>query len=231
MSIASNYQTVIQRVRDACMQAGRDPHEVCIQAVSKTVDIDAVREAHECGMVHFGENRIEELIKKQTAEPELSWNFIGNIQSRKIKDIVAHAATIHSLYKYSHAVKIDECAKELKRPARVFLEVNISGETSKSGLSSDDVFEMMRECLSLEHIEVIGLMTMAPRYDNQIAREVFRGLYELKQEIQARIDHSRMEKFSQLSMGMTEDYVEAILEGSTCIRVGRGIFDEDYYCS
>ncbi len=231
MSIATNYQKVVQSVKEACVQSGREFRDIQIQAVSKTVGIGEVCEAHECGIGDFGENRPEELAKKHMARPELSWHFIGNIQSRKIKEIVLHADCIHSLYKYSHAVKINECSGELERPIKVFLEVNISGEESKSGLSVDDVYDMIRECLSLDHIKVVGLMTMAPRYDAQVAREVFKGLFELKTDIQRRINHPLMEQFSQLSMGMTEDYREAILEGSTCIRVGRGIFDDDYYSS
>lgn len=227
MSIAENYLSVKAQVANACKDAGRSQDDVLLLAVSKTVGIDGVREAYEAGARNFGENRPEPLVEKHAAFPDANWHFIGNIQSRRIRDIVPCAYMIHSLCEEKHARKIDEVARELGKRQKVLIEVNVSGELSKSGLSPDEVPSYLHACLQLPNIEVCGLMTMAPIGDPDVASKTFAGLRELMQTLREQISASHPEAlsaFTQLSMGMTDDWREAIVEGSTIVRIGRAIF-------
>lgn len=227
MSIAENYLSVKAQVANACKDAGRSQDDVLLLAVSKTVGIDGVREAYEAGARNFGENRPDPLVEKRAAFPNANWHFIGNIQSRRIRDIVPCAYMIHSLCEEKHARKIDEVARELGKRQKVLIEVNVSGELSKSGLSPDEVPAYLRTCLELPNIEVCGLMTMAPIGDPYVASKTFAGLRELMQTLREQISASHAEAlpaFTQLSMGMTDDWREAIVEGSTIVRIGRAIF-------
>lgn len=227
MSIAEQYRSVASKVADACEQAHRASEDVLLLAVSKTVGVDGVREAYDAGARAFGENRPDPLVEKHAAFPDASWHFIGNIQSRRIKDIVPCAELIHSLYQMKHARKIDEEAARIGKTQRVLVEVNVSGEESKSGLASHDVPAFLDECMALEHVEVCGLMTMAPQGDLAVARQCFADLRELlcsMREHVATAHPDALDAFTQLSMGMTDDWREAVDEGSTIVRVGRAIF-------
>lgn len=227
MSIQDNYRTVAARVARACEEAGRSPQDVLLLAVSKTVGAGGVAEAYEAGARSFGENRPDPLVEKHAAFPDAQWHFIGNIQSRRIKDIVPCAELIHSLYQLKHARKIDEEAARIGKVQQVLIEVNVSGEESKSGLAPADLPAFLDECLALENLHVRGLMTMAPQGDRAVARQCFAGLRELLSSQRRRLDSVRPEAldgFDQLSMGMTDDWPEAVAEGSTIVRVGRAIF-------
>lgn len=230
MGISENYTHVLHEVRERCEADGRDPSSVLLLAVSKTTDVDGVRAAMEAGARDFGENRPDELLRKHAAIPEVRWHFIGNIQSRRIKDIVSCAYLVHSLYETRHAEKISHEAEKIGKVQDVLLEVNVSGEESKSGLAPADVPSMLRACLELPGIRVRGLMTMAPQGDLDVARECFAGLSALLEEGRGAIasDPQAQAALDQLSMGMSEDWREAIDEGSTIVRVGRAIFSEDF---
>ncbi len=225
---AERYGTTADEVAQACKRAGRDAREVTLVAVSKTVGLDAVEDAARGGARDFGENRPDELMRKHDAHPELRWHFIGNIQSRRIRDIVGRAVLIHSLYEERHARKIDEVACERGIVQDVLLEVNVSGEASKSGLAPADVPEMLQLCESLEHVRVRGLMTMAPQGDLAAARATFRGLRELRDSLRETLPPEQAVVFCELSMGMSEDWPIAIEEGSTIVRIGRAIFSADF---
>ncbi|MEE0306639.1 MAG: alanine racemase, partial [Adlercreutzia sp.] len=135
MSIAERYQRVAAEVAEAAMAAGRAPEDVLLVAVSKTVGPEGVAEAIKGGARDFGENRPDQIVLKSAAFPEARWHFIGNIQSRRIPEIVASATLIHSLYQRRHAEKIDRAAAELSKVQDVLIEVNVSGEASKSGVA------------------------------------------------------------------------------------------------
>ena len=135
MSIAERYQKVAAEVAEAAVAAGRAPEDVLLVAVSKTVGPEGVAEAIEGGARDFGENRPDQIVPKSAAFPEARWHFIGNIQSRRISEIVASATLIHSLYQLRHAEKIDHAAAELSKVQDVLIEVNVSGEASKSGVA------------------------------------------------------------------------------------------------
>lgn len=229
MSTKERYERVRAEVDLACEKAGRNPHEVLLLAVSKTVDLDQVQEAIEGGAHAFGENRPDELLRKRAAFPQETWHFIGNIQSRRIHDIVSAADLIHSVCKAEHLPKIDKAAAELDKVQPVLLEVNVSGEESKSGFRPDEVYEVIAQAADLPHVRIQGLMTMAPRADEEAIELSFGGLAKLRDELQARLDQAGVDvTLSDISMGMTEDWSQAVERGTTIVRVGRAIFDPSF---
>ncbi|MGN0302243.1 MAG: YggS family pyridoxal phosphate-dependent enzyme [Anaerotardibacter sp.] len=229
MSTATRYQHLRKELDSQCEKVGRKPEEVTLLAVSKTVDIDQVEIAISAGAHAFGENRPDELLRKKAAFPQEEWHFIGNIQSRRIGDIVSAADLIHSVCKESHLAKIDKAARELGKVQKILLEVNVSGEESKSGFSADDVYSVLCSAASFENIEVCGLMTMAPRSDEDAVLFTFSGLSALREKLQQKLDEQQIGiTLSELSMGMTEDWKTAVEYGSTCIRLGRAVFDDSF---
>ena len=228
MGIGSRYQTVLEDVASQARFCGRAPEDVCLVAVSKTVGLEGVASALEAGAKDFGENRPDQLVEKASAFPSARWHFIGNIQSRRIPDIVSAAFLIHSLYQESHALKIDEAARALGKVQDVLIEVNVSGEESKSGVSPHEALAFARLCAGLENVRVRGLMTMAPQGDVETARACFEGLRDLANAIRAALPAEKAAVFSELSMGMSEDWHEAISSGATIVRIGRAIFSDNF---
>ena len=229
MTTKERYIRVRNDIDEACRRAHRDPDEVLLLAVSKTVDLDQVAEAIAGGARAFGENRPDELLRKQAAFPEMNWHFIGNIQSRRIPDIVSAADLIHSVSKPEHLPKIDKAAHAHGKIQDVLLEVNVSGEASKSGLRPEEVLGVIEQAADLPAVRIRGLMTMAPRADEEAIEETFGGLARLREELQAQLDSEGVAvTLSDISMGMTEDWPQAIEDGTTMVRVGRAIFDSSF---
>lgn len=228
MSIDERYQKVVAEVAEAAVAAGRAPEDVLLVAVSKTVGPEGVAEAIEGGARDFGENRPDQIVPKSAAFPEARWHFIGNIQSRRIPDIVRSAALVHSLFEERHARKIDEAAAVAGKVQDVLLEVNVSGEESKGGLAPGDVRALLDVCARLPHVRVRGLMTMAPQGDPAAARAVFEGLANLYAQLRAGLDPAQAALFDGLSMGMSEDWREAVRAGATIVRIGRAVFDDAF---
>ena len=228
MGIEQRYANVAAEVAAVCREAGRDPAEVTVVAVSKTVGPDAVARALAAGARDFGENRPDGLAEKEAAFPQATWHFIGNIQSRRIPDIVRSAALVHSLFEERHARKIDEAAAAAGKVQDVLLEVNVSGEESKGGLAPGDVRALLDVCARLPHVRVRGLMTMAPQGDPAEARAVFEGLANLHAQLRAGLDPAQAALFDGLSMGMSEDWREAVRAGATIVRIGRAVFDDAF---
>ena len=222
------YERAARELADACAQAGRSADEVTLVAVSKTVGSEDVALAIEGGACDFGENRPDQLVAKADQFTDVNWHFIGNIQSRRIRDIVGRATLIHSLFEERHARKIDEIAREHGIVQDVLLEVNVSGEQSKSGRTPEDVRELLEVCRALPNIRVCGLMTMAPQGDAEVARETFVGLRELRDSLRAALPEDEAAYFTELSMGMSEDWPEAVAEGATIVRIGRAIFSPTF---
>lgn len=226
---ATRYQQLRADLDEECRKAGRDPREVLLLAVSKTVDIDQVELAIQAGARAFGENRPDELLRKQKAFPDMEWHFIGNIQSRRIADIVSAATLIHSVCKEAHLPKIDAAAKALGKTQRVLLEVNVSGEESKSGFAPDEVQGVIERTAKLSNISIEGLMTMAPQGDKAAIERTFSGLASLKDQLQKNLSEMGLPcHLSALSMGMSEDWREAVGFGTTIVRLGRAIFSDDF---
>ena len=226
--IVSNIGETRARIDAALEESGRkgDPSDpgVLMLAVSKTVGVDEVAVAIECGVRDFGENRAQELKVKSEAHPDVNWHFIGRIQTNKIKDIVGRACLIHSVA----SIKVLDCIED--RAARegivqkVLLEVNVSGEETKDGFVPDELPAVLEHASGLSHVEVRGLMTMAPQGDPDVARGVFRRLREIRDELKVGSVISANVVLQELSMGMTQDFEQGIAEGATIVRLGHSIF-------
>ncbi len=229
MMLKERYDEVIHEVAEACEACGRPREAVRVIGVSKTVDLDAVEEAVAAGLHDFGENRPAELARKHDAFPHERWHFIGNIQSRQLKDVVGRACLIHSLYRREHAEKINRLAAERNIVQDVLIEVN-DGEENKQGLSSEDLVDMLLFCHKLEHVRPLGLMTMAPRGSRELADAAFERLAALRISAQLALAEHGVNDMNlhELSMGMSDDYLEAIPRGATMVRIGRAIFSENY---
>lgn len=228
MGIEERYRRLEGELAQVCADAGRLPGSVRLVAVSKTVGPEEVGRAVGAGARDFGENRPEGLIEKASAHPNATWHFIGNIQSRRIPDIVAHAALVHSLFQESHARKIDAAAAELGKVQDVLIEVNVSGEESKSGVAPAGAAALAACCAELPHVRLRGLMTMAPRGDAAGARRAFEGLARLRDDLRKGMAPAQAEAFDELSMGMSEDWREAVAAGATIVRIGRAVFDDAF---
>lgn len=226
-SLKERYDAVCSSATQAAQDAGRSPSEICIVAVSKTVGVDVVKEALAAGVVDFGENRTDSLLPKQAAYPQARWHFIGNIQSRKIKDIVGKAYLIHSVDRRDLFEKLEAAAEAAGIVQDILLEVNVSGEESKSGFRPSEVEEALREVSACRHLKVCGFMTMAPQAEQPIIRATFKGLRVLRDQMVGKVSASNI-SLDELSMGMSGDYAIAIEEGATIIRVGRSIFSEEF---
>lgn len=228
MTIAEQFLREQEAVRAACASAGRDPDEVTLLAVSKTVGVEGAREAFNAGARAFGENRPDELMVKAEALPDAQWHFIGNIQSRRISDIVRYATLIHSLTEIRHAEKISRVAQDLGKVQDVLVEVNVSGEESKSGVAPNDVVASVNQVSQLPNVRVRGLMTMAPQGDPHVARACFDDLAGWANTVRAQLPSDKAAAFDQISAGMSEDWPEAVAAGSTIVRIGRAIFSEEF---
>ncbi|HIS41146.1 MAG TPA: YggS family pyridoxal phosphate-dependent enzyme [Candidatus Aphodovivens avistercoris] len=228
MGVAERYLKVRSELEAECARAGRAPGSVRLVSVSKTVGPEAVGAAFAAGARDFGENRPDGLLEKAVACPQACWHFIGNIQSRRIPDIVAHAALVHSLFEERHARKIDAAAAAAGKVQNVLLEVNVSGEASKGGVTPAEAPELLAACAALPHVRVRGLMTMAPQGDRVVARETFDGLARLSDELRRGLDAQAAAVFNELSMGMSEDWREAVAAGATIVRIGRAVFSDEF---
>lgn len=213
-------QAIEERIQAACDRANRKREEVKIIAVTKYVDAEAIRDLLDAGIEHIGENRVQDGVPKYEQHGDRgTWHFIGHLQTNKAKEVVGRFPYIHSLDRLSLAEELNKRGEALNQVVFCFLQLNISGEETKFGLSPNDVLAFLRETSNMRHIKIIGLMTMAPVVENtEDARPVFRGLYEWKDRINEwAFPHAHVE---ELSMGMSSDFEVAIEEGATYIRLG-----------
>lgn len=226
MSISRNLAEINERIRTAAEKAGRDPASVRLVAVSKTRPAADISAAFHAGQTVFGENYIQELVQKLAEVPEaVEWHVIGHLQSNKVKYIAGQVTLIHSVDRISLAEEIDRQWGRLGRICDVLIQVNISGEATKSGTTGEEAIRLVRECALLPNIRVRGLMTMPPFFDDpDAARPYFAGLRQLSKIIEAeRIAGVEM---AELSMGMSGDFEAAVQEGATLVRIGTAIFGE-----
>ena len=220
--IQRNVQNLNERIAAACHAANRNPEEVRLLAVGKTRSIEAIETAAAIGLVDFGENYLQEAESKIDAMPHLSWHFIGAIQSNKTGLIANRFDWVHTIASLKVAQRLSRQRSQQLGKLQVLIQVNISGESSKSGIPQDEVPAMFEHIAGLPGVHARGLMTIpAPTADARIQRANFANLRELKENIVARYTP---EGFDQLSMGMTDDFEAAIMEGSTWIRIGTAIF-------
>ena len=224
MTVAASLDRVRDEIANAARQAGRVPSTVRLVAVSKTKPADLVDEAARAGQVIFGENYVQELVEKArlVAEP-VEWHFIGHLQSNKVKYIAGLVSMIHSVDRFSLAREIDRQWERLGQVCDVLVQVNVSGEATKSGTTAAAAIDLVRQVAQLPHLRVRGLMTMPPFYDDpEGARPYFRQLQEIGEEI-GRLAIPGV-SMAELSMGMSGDFVPAIAEGATLVRIGSAIF-------
>ncbi len=228
MDLRERWEETVADVARICQDCGRKPEDVRIIAVSKTVDPPVVAEAIAAGAKDFGENRTQPFNEKYALYPKANWHLIGQLQSRKAKEVVGKACLIHSLDRSSLLQAIQKEAAKLNVVQDVLVEVSISGEESKAGIAPADVPALLEELSACQNVRCKGLMTMAPRGDEDTARRVFEGLRILGDTLQKEYATRDSIAMTELSMGMSEDYAQAIAEGATMVRIGRRIFSESF---
>lgn len=227
--IKDNLNVVEERIKAACLRAGRQREEVTLIAVSKTKPVSAIEEVMKEDIVDFGENKVQELTSKyEMLHKDLRWHLIGHLQTNKVKYIVDKVTLIHSVDSFKLAEQIDREAAKKGVICDILIEVNVAKEDTKFGVFEEDLLGVIVEVSKLKNIHVKGLMTIAPfALDPEKNRMYFRKLRQLNVDIKSKnIDNVSM---NILSMGMTGDYEVAIEEGATLIRVGTGIFGERDY--
>ena len=216
--IKSNAEQIVTRIQQSCDKVSRDVQEVCPIIVTKNRTNEEIQEVYSLGFRHFAENRVEKLLERQKAfaQEDIVWHLIGPLQKRKVKQIVNQIQYFHAIDRLSIMEEID---KRLDSPLKCFLEVNVSGEESKHGFKTSEVFEAYEVAKQYSNIEIIGLMTMAPFEANDEAiRNYFRELKEVSKKLQST-------STLKLSMGMSQDYPIAIEEGAHFIRIGTAWFE------
>jgi len=227
--LCENLKKVEDNVDAACRKAGRSRDEVTLIAVSKTKPVEMLSTIYNQGIRDFGENKVQEMCDKMEQLPsDIRWHMIGHLQTNKVKYIVGHTTLIHSVDSLHLAKEIEKQAEKKDVTVDILVEVNIAEEESKFGIHKEETYELVRQIAALPHVHICGLMTIAPYVENpEDNRMYFRGIRQLSVDIaEQNIDNVDMDV---LSMGMTGDYMVAIEEGATMVRVGTGIFGERNY--
>jgi len=223
MSIEANLAAVHRRIDDAARRAGRDPGEIRLLPVSKTVPEERIRAAVAAGCLELGENKVQEAKRKaeNLADLGVRWSLIGHLQTNKAKDVAAFAHEFHALDRHRAAAALDRRLQAANKELRVYVQVNTSGEESKYGLPPEEALPFLNELSAYSSLKVQGLMTLAVfSADTERVRSCFSVLRRLR-------DEAREEGLvgpGELSMGMSGDFETAIEEGATCVRVGQAIF-------
>jgi pyridoxal phosphate enzyme (YggS family) len=223
--ISENLHKIQQEIQDSCALVSRQASEVRLVAVTKSVDSEKTRAIIEAGISDCAENRVERLLEKKQALidfPKVNWHFIGNLQRRKVKSIINEIDYFHALDSFKLAQEIQ---KRATKTIACFVEVNVSGESSKQGIAPDAVISFVESLAPLDKIKVVGLMTMAPLASSEAEQHHYFGkLKELQEEIAAmQLVHAPC---TETSMGMSNDFTSAIQAGATVVRIGTALFQE-----
>ena len=220
--LSTRIAAVRNQIAAACSEAGRSPHDIGLLAVSKTQPAKAIEQANRAGQEHFGENYLQDALPKVAAYPSVTWHFIGAIQSNKTREIANNFGWVHSVASTKVARRLSDQRDEALPALNLLLQVNLSGEDSKSGLSPEALSGVIESCLTLPQIRLRGLMTIPEAtQDEQILKQRFSDLRALKLQLEADYE---LPEFNHLSMGMSSDFKIAINEGATWIRIGTAIF-------
>lgn len=223
--IQENYKRISGTIAEAAVKSGRKPEEITFLAVTKTVAPELVNTAIACGIQVLGENRVQEYqSKKDSYTKGIPVDFIGTLQSNKVKYIIQDMRLIQSVNKFSLAQEIERCAAKLQLQQDILLEVNIGNEDSKSGLQPDALPELLMQIAELEHVHVKGLMTIPPPCKDTSFLQAMQELFLKTKELQIPDTEMRI-----LSMGMSDDYAQAVQYGSTLVRVGSALFGARNY--
>lgn len=228
-AISANIVSIRKRVKEACQRSGRDPRTVAILPVTKTVELDRIKESLDCGFTAIAENRVKEAQRKsnlmRSENIDVDLHFVGHLQSNKVNKVIRFASMIQSIDRMKIVRKLNKRLKKVGKTIPILIQVNVSGEDSKYGLRPDETVDFVKEAAQYKQLQIKGLMTIGLFSDDwPRVREGFKLLRELRDQVRnEKIDNVAM---ATLSMGMTNDFEIAIEEGATMIRVGRGIFGD-----
>lgn len=225
MDLCKNVELIIQRIERACDRSGRNPQQIILLGASKMQPVDKILQAYRCGIKHFGENKVQEGMKKIDSlkdYPDIQWHLIGGLQTNKVKYAVRYFQLIHSLDRQELADEIDKRAKLIGKVQSCLIEVNF-GEESKHGVREEDIFKLFEYCQSKGNIKIEGLMAIPPYFENpEEVRPFFVKLRNIKESLE-KVYNIKLE---HLSMGMSHDFEVAVEEGATIVRIGTAIFGE-----
>lgn len=227
--LEKNLNNIEKNIEQSCKIVNRNQDEIILIAVSKTKTVEMIKEVYDLGIRDFGENKVQELKEKYNLLPkDIKWHMIGHLQSNKVKDIIDKVYLVHSVDSIHLAEVIEKEASKKEIIINILIQVNIGKEESKFGFKIEEVISSIEAISKFPHIRIKGLMTVAPYIENsEDNREIFSKLRDLSIEIKEKnIYNVDMEI---LSMGMTNDYIVAIEEGSTMIRIGTGLFGKRIY--
>lgn len=225
VDVGANYRNIIERTAGAAARSGRNAADVKLLAAAKAQPAAALRAALAAGVTLVGENYVQEAEEKreQLCDAKAEWHMIGHLQRNKAKPALRLFDVIESLDNFALARELDKEAAKLDKIARVFIEVNLAGEESKTGIAKGEVMGLLEQIGDLSHVRVEGLMTVPPFRENlEAVRPYFRELRELGESLRA-LELPNVQ-LSELSMGMTHDFTVAIEEGATIVRVGTALF-------
>ena len=219
MNVRENFEIITREIAETCEKVGRNTDEVNLIAVTKYVTDARVDEAIEAGITDFAENRPQNYVERKNNYSNKTWHLIGSLQTRKVRDVINEVDYFHALDRDSLAREIE---KRAEKKIKCFVQVNVSGEESKHGLTSEEVIDFIKSLEQYSKIKVVGLMTMAPFVeDEDVLRNCFRKLRKLRDIVKGlNLSYAPCEF---LSMGMSNDYKIAIEEGATHIRVGTAL--------
>ncbi|SNR86319.1 YggS family pyridoxal phosphate-dependent enzyme [Desulfurobacterium atlanticum] len=228
MGIKENIEAIKERISNAARRAGRDPEEITLLAASKTRAPQEIREAFNCGIKVFGENRVQEAREKIPALSDLpiEWHMIGHLQTNKVKYAVKMFTLIHSVDSENLIEELEKRAKKEEKIQEVLIEVKLSPEETKHGCKEDEVPFLVEKILEKENLKLLGFMTIPPYVEN---REEVRPYFAKLREIKEAMERKFGRRFPHLSMGMTHDFEVAIEEGATIVRIGTAIFGPRNY--
>lgn len=221
--IKTNIEIVKKEIEKTCQSVNRDPKEILLLAATKGRTLDQIKEAYNNGVTVIGENKVQELKSKLVSLPnDLRVDFIGHLQTNKVKEVITNCFLIHSVDSFRLAEKIDQEAFDKNKKQQILLQINIAKEETKSGFAEEQIIKVFPKINALKNVIIRGLMTIAPQLGpSEAARPVFNQLRHLRNRLQNTY-HCLL---PELSMGMTDDYKIAIEEGATIIRLGRIIFE------
>lgn len=229
MMVRDNYNCVMENINNALIKSNRKIEDITILGVTKTVNIERMRELVDCGIKSLGENKVQEFLsKKDIIERDVNWHFIGHLQRNKVKSIVGQVDLIHGVDSLRLAEKINDIARDMGHIQDILIEVNLSQEESKYGIMEKDIDLLFEEILKFDNISIQGFMTIPANVKNpEENREIFSKMREIL--VDKNLTYKDNVNMNVLSMGMSGDYAVALEEGATIIRVGRGFFGERIY--
>ena len=224
--VRENWEAVKEKITIFSQRAGRNPEDIKVIAVTKGVEVSKIEDAISLGLIYLGENRVQEALKKMPLLPEeVEWHFVGRLQRNKAKKVVEFFQYLHSLDSIDKGEELEKRARDLNKKLPVLIQVNLTGRETQGGVREEELLSLVYHIAQFSHLELRGLMTIGPvGGEEQEVRKIFSRLRELKEEVNREMP--RITNFQELSMGMSDDFPWAILEGATMIRLGRAIFGE-----